>query len=161
MSVALGGVEPERNRRVTVALLAARASADIIVPLRRSGVFYHPGRRMFACKQIRFQPPTRPQLELDLPPATKLIDPVLLLLEPDPEDRLSNSIIDFVATLQLEAFNQSSYEPLRTVPSGAFVKPRPTLNGYSETQAQLGVWLAAGSDVWVNSAASATLPSLY
>ncbi|KAI1132336.1 hypothetical protein F5Y10DRAFT_261321 [Nemania abortiva] len=89
-----------------------------------------------------FQPSLRPRLELDLPSVTELVD-YALLLEPVPNGHLSNCINDFVATLQLETFNQSSYQPLRTLPSGVFVKTKVDGKGYQEAQAQVGVWMAA------------------
>ncbi|KAI8943896.1 hypothetical protein F4801DRAFT_573520 [Xylaria longipes] len=92
-----------------------------------------------------FQPLARPELELEVPLATKMID-YALLLKPDPEDRLSNLIRDFVARLRVETFNQSNYEPLRIAPSGVFVETKVETKRYPEAQAQLGIWLAT----WFN-----------
>ncbi|GAW12809.1 hypothetical protein ANO14919_021800 [Xylariales sp. No.14919] len=86
-----------------------------------------------------FQPLARPELDLEVPLSTKMIDYALLL---DPVDELSGHIRDFVARLQLQTFNQSNYEPLRTAPSGVFVETKVETKRYPEARAQLGIWLA-------------------
>ena len=92
-----------------------------------------------------FHPLARPELELEVPLATKMID-YALLLQPELTDPLSGAIQDFVAKLRYQTFNQSMYEHLRTGPSGVFIETKVETKRYAEARTQLGLWLATWYD---------------
>ncbi|KAI1111267.1 hypothetical protein F5Y14DRAFT_464692 [Nemania sp. NC0429] len=59
--------------------------------------------------------------------------------EPLNLDRINS----FLRILDYPSFNQSSYPPLRTMPSGIFIQTKVNLKKSLEAQAELGVWLAS------------------
>jgi hypothetical protein len=100
-----------------------------------------------------FLPPTRQELQLDVPLAAKMIDYAMVLRpargprgandnDGDDDDPLAAYIQDMVAQLQPPTFNQSMYDPLRTAPSGVFIETKVETKWYPDAQAQLGIWLA-------------------
>ncbi|KAI0478309.1 hypothetical protein F4859DRAFT_479332 [Xylaria cf. heliscus] len=88
-------------------------------------------------------------------PSSKLIDYAMVLQPLDllraeiaenisDNKRLSLSrMVSFVDKLDYPSFNQSSYAPLRSMPSGIFIETKINSQKSSEATAQLGIWLAS------------------
>ncbi|KAI0469818.1 hypothetical protein GGR56DRAFT_160531 [Xylariaceae sp. FL0804] len=76
--------------------------------------------------------------------AGKMIDYAMVLQDWGATGTGHDSIRVFVDGLEHAFFNQSSYSPLRSHPTGLFVETKADgPNGWSEAKAQLGLWLAA------------------
>lgn len=82
-----------------------------------------------------FIPPARQNLELPIA-GSKMIDYVLAL-------RSNRDIVDFVGDLEHKTFNQTSYPPLCTAPTGVFIETKVDTRRCAEGQSQLGMWLAS------------------
>ncbi|KAI0114071.1 hypothetical protein GGR51DRAFT_505431 [Nemania sp. FL0031] len=80
---------------------------------------------------------------ISVTPDSKLID-YAVVLNPEVEERVNiKRIMRFIDTLEFRGFNQSSYFPLRIMPSGIFIETKASKGGSSEGKARLGMWLAS------------------
>ncbi|RWA09180.1 hypothetical protein EKO27_g5926 [Xylaria grammica] len=104
-----------------------------------------------------FLPPTSAR-HTPLPAGSKLID-YAMVLKPSPafadEESRENKdntgrkklsierIVHFVDMLDYPSFNQSSYSPLCSMPSGVFIETKVNTQKSTEAKSQLGMWLAS------------------
>ncbi|KAI1260757.1 hypothetical protein F5Y18DRAFT_404411 [Xylariaceae sp. FL1019] len=102
-----------------------------------------------------FLPPTSAR-HMAQPATSKLID-YAMVVKPSPtlgdheshekhdgSKKLSlERIVHFVDMLDYPSFNQSSYSPLCSMPSGVFIKTNVNTHESTEAKAQLGMWLAS------------------
>ncbi|KAI0426627.1 hypothetical protein F5Y09DRAFT_58062 [Xylaria sp. FL1042] len=103
-----------------------------------------------------FLPPTSAR-HMSLPAGSKLID-YAMVVKPSPtfgdEESDENNddgskklslerIVYFVDMLDYPSFNQSSYSPLCSMPSGIFIETKVNTQKSTEAKAQLGMWLAS------------------
>ncbi|KAJ8124296.1 hypothetical protein O1611_g9345 [Lasiodiplodia mahajangana] len=88
----------------------------------------------------------KPASRLSVTPDTGLIS-YAMVLNPQVEERLEfERVVNFINLLDFPGFNQSSYYPLRLMPSGVFIETKASVHRSSEAKFRLGMWLAS----WYN-----------